>query len=305
MGKFITRRAFMEKYATEEMCLDAIFKLQFGSLEHCPKCGMSAKFYRVRSRKCYQCDCGYQLYPMVGTIFENSKTKLTIWFEVLYDFLTAAKGLPATHVQKHYGMTYKCAWRMCMRIREAMAEPNVSLKDVVEMDESFYGGKSKLDPGTEKKGIGNKAILFGALQRRGGRVKITHVKKKDAKTLRPLIDRTVVKGSVIHHDNNSTYGKLRSRGYTPKLVPKKAKGIFQRVNNNTIESTWARVKRTFGGTYIRPSEKHLQKYLDEFCLRARGSGKWLHANLERVVFWIISYWDDSACLQMACDDDLA
>ena len=117
--------------------------------------------------------------------------------------------------------------------------------------------------------------------------------------MRPLIDSLVEQGSVIHHDNNSTYGNLRARGFVPKRVPKKAKGKFQKVNNNCIEGTWSRFKRMLR-SYGAPRQQHLQNYANEFCLRARGSGKWLLANLELASLLVISHWNEEASLRMTC-----
>lgn len=146
----------------------------------------------------------------------------------------------------------------------------------------------KLIPGTKQKGIGNKTIVFG-MHEHDGRVIMKHVTSKKANILRPLIDNNIAKGSIIHHDNNSTYGDLKARGFIPKLVPKKGgKGFNGRrgINNNSIEGDWAALKNNLF-KYRGVSDRYLQSYLDEFCFRRRNRGTWIKDNPMLALFRIV------------------
>ena len=181
-NKFISRHQFLKMYSTEEACLETVFRLTCGHLKECPGCKAPAKFYPVKGRKCYECNCGFQLYPMTGTIFQKSRTKLTTWFSVLYDFLTAKEGMTAKHIERTHGMTYKCAHAMLHRIRKGMREPAMRLKGVVQMDETYWGGRKRLAPLDGFWGIGDKAMFWGAIERNGGKLVIILMSRKDAKT---------------------------------------------------------------------------------------------------------------------------
>jgi hypothetical protein len=98
------------------------------------------------------------------------------------------------------------------------------------------------------------------------KIRLIHISRKDAATIRPLIDSHIRKGATIHHDNNTTYGDLKAANYNPKLVGNKSGKEFKRgVHNNNIETNWSAVKARIFGSHIWVSGKHLQTYLDEYC----------------------------------------
>lgn len=275
---------------SEDECLEVLFQCQFGHLEECPngQCKAAARFYKVKGRKCYECGtCGHQLYPMKGTVMQGSKTPLLIWFNVLKDFVANSGGLTSTYVSKRYGVTQCTAWNILRKIRANMSvELKVKLSGVVHIDETFIGGLKKLVARTNYKGIGNKDIIFG-MHESGGRIVMKYVRSKGANTLRPLINDTIAKGSVIHHDNNKSYGKMN--GYIPKLVPSKKHKRFRGpsgVNNNTIEGDWSALKNNLY-KHRGVSAKYLQSYCDEFCFRRQYRGTWIKENPMLALFRIV------------------
>ena len=156
----------------------------------------------------------------------------------------------------------------------------------VEIDEHHHGGKRKLNKEEAKKGIGDTQTVFGLLQRKKN-VRMFHIPKKNADTIRPLIKQNIKQGSVIHHDNNTTYGNLKEAGYKPKLVSNKAGKEFKRgIHNNNIEAQWSRLKRHIFATYCSVSPKYLQAYLYEYSFRYNfGKGK-LSKSLPEVIIKI-------------------
>ena len=177
-----------------------------------------------------------------------------------------------------------------MKIRSSMSGLLATqLRGIVEIDECFMGGKKALIPGTEKKGIGNKATVFGMCQR-GKHIRMFHVRNKKAGTLRPLIYNYILKPSKIHVDGNGTYGKLRAEGYNVWRVWGKAHWSFggrYQINNNNIESAWMRVQRKLIGVHHGVTHKYLQSYLDEFCFHQRDRGKWCQQNFERAIMEVM------------------
>lgn len=282
--------SFGQHLLNEETCLHAIFLQKYKNIQSCSKCSKPFLYYKVKGRKCYECGkCGHQLYPMKDTIFEGSRTSLTIWFEVIKDFAFNKAGLSANSIVIKYDLTIKTAISMLRKIRQSMG---IALDDVlsgtIEIDETYIGGRRKLIKGTSRKGIGDKQIVFGLLERKRA-VRMFVVKNKNAQTIRVLINGSVAKGSIIHHDNNGTYGDLKAAGYIPKLVRSKKDRSFCKdgVHNNNIETLWSRFKRHMLSTYCSCNPKYLQDYLNEFCFRYKYPPKAVKANFP-AIFWKIA-----------------
>lgn len=109
---------FRKRFPDDDSCLEEVMNLRYADLEHCPECEKTAKFHRVRNRRCYECQwCGYQIYPTKGTIFEKTTTPLSDWFYVIYLMTATRSGVSAKEVERQLGVTYKTAWRMCHQIR--------------------------------------------------------------------------------------------------------------------------------------------------------------------------------------------
>lgn len=206
---------------------------------------------------------------MKGTIFEGTKTSLVTWIDIMIDL---SKTYTSTlEIAGRYLLTYKTAWNICRKIRLAKGSLlDEILSGVVEIDETFLGGKKKLEVDKGKgehrgKGIGDKDIVFGMLQRKK-RLRLFSIEHKNSETMEPLIDKHIRTGTTIHRDGNASYGDLESKGYKPKLVKGKSSKTFLRgTHNNNIEAAWSRLKKKIEGTYVWVSSKHLQGYLDEYC----------------------------------------
>lgn len=120
--KNITIKEFFKQFPDDETCLKHIFETRFGQGYECPKCKKAAKWYRIQSERAYSCQwCGNHLHPTAGTIFEDSRTSLQMWFYAIYLFTTTRNGVSAKELQRQLGVTYKCAWRMGHQIRKHMA----------------------------------------------------------------------------------------------------------------------------------------------------------------------------------------
>jgi transposase len=238
-----------------------------GKTRLCPKCNTEEKFYAVKDRMCYECGkCGYQIYPLAGTIMEKTRTELWKWFRVINMFSNSKNGVSTKEVQRTIKVTYKCAWRMCNLIRSLMKSGDLEkLTGTMEVDETYIGGKKP----SKSKGTGmeNKTCVFGILQR-NGEVRTFVVKNRDKKTLFPLIRKNVEKGSVVFSDEHSIYAALKKEGYEHDFVcHKKYNWKKGETSTNAIEAHWSVVKRSIGGTYVHVSRKWLQQYLDEASFR--------------------------------------
>jgi transposase-like protein len=112
-----------QQFPDDNTCLDHIFQLRFGGMVACPKCCVTEpKYYRVRSKKVYECkDCGNQISPLANTIFHKSETPLKKWFYAMYMFTVSRNGVSGKELERTLGVTYKTAWRMCKQIRFMMS----------------------------------------------------------------------------------------------------------------------------------------------------------------------------------------
>lgn len=255
-----------QQFPDDNVCLDYMFQRQYGDLPACPKCGVvSPKFYRVRTRKCYECnDCGYQLSPLANTIFHKSDTPLKKWFYAIYLFGVGKNGVSAKEIERHLGVTYKTAWRMAKQIRLMMQQNGSPLSGIVEADETYIGGKAKLD-----RKFDNKTAIIGIVEKKKGigQVKAFATKQADATVTLPFLRANIEAGSTLHTDDSRIYSRVK-RDFTHAFVNhSKLEYVKSGVHTNTIEGFWGQLKRSLDGTYHCVSPKYLQFYVNEFVYR--------------------------------------
>ena len=260
-----TIKDFRERYPDNDSCLDELLKRKYGDNPTCPNPDCeheTTAFYRVKGRKVYECQwCGQQISPTAGTIFHKSATPLADWFYVMYLMTATRSGVSAKEVQRQLGVTYKTAWRMCNKIRQAMSEKPM-LENEVEMDETYVGGRT-----TMKKKFDNKTPVVGAVKR-GGKVTTEVTQDASATTLQRIMKTHIKAGSKIYTDEWKGYHRTRLLGYNHLSVIHSARQWADgNVNTNSIEGFWSQLKRGISGTYVSVSPQHLQKYVDEYVFR--------------------------------------
>jgi len=281
MAKTFTVQDFFKRFPTDEACLNHLMLTRYGEKLDCPKCGKHGKFHRVRRHPAYECAwCGYEIYPMVGTPFQRSRTSLQKWFYAMYLFTTSRNGVAAKELQRQLGVTYKCAWRMAHEIRKYMGkvDGDNGLSGHVEVDETVIGGRRKGPRGGAALG---KTMVFGMLER-GGDVMTKIVPNSKRVTLQPVITENVEKGSEIHSDELATYKTLPDHGYGHNTVKHRFGEYVNGIAHvNSLEGFWSQLKRSINGTHIHVSKKHLASYLAEFEYRfnMRHHPEWMFDRL--------------------------
>jgi len=131
------------EFGTDKKCLEFVFQAQYGKKPICPQCGNKDRFYLIESRKRFDCSCGFTVSPLSGTIFHKSDTPLTLWFHAIFLFASSKNGVAAKELERQLGVTYKTAWRMAKQIRKLFRDNGDPMGGIVEVDETYIGGKKK------------------------------------------------------------------------------------------------------------------------------------------------------------------
>jgi transposase len=289
MNKY-TIDQFRKDYPDNDACLHKIFTLRYTNLV-CPKCDGDKPFTRVKNRMSYQCpSCSFQLYPLVDTVFQKSRTPLTHWFYAIYLQTTTRNGVAAKELERQLNICYETALRMSHQIKILIAKRKPKTEDmigIVEADESYFGmkfanmTKSKRAQMMDENGTprDNKTGVMGFISR-DGQVK-TEV-MLDAKTFKDRVRNNVSKQAIIVTDSHKGYEGLDIEFFKHETV-NHIMNEYRRGDwhTNTIEGFWSQLKRTVKGTHIHVSPYHLQKYADEVAFR------YMHRDRQAEMFDII------------------
>lgn len=245
----------------------------------CPRCGGFDRITTVKGgrpglRRCGPCRREFTV--TVGTIFERSHVKLHKWFQAAHLMASSKKGISAHQLHRTLKVTYKTAWFMEHRLREAMrdghfAAPLGGQGKTVEMDETFVGGleKNKHRSKRQHKGTGGagKEAVYSLVER-GGTVRSHHVPAVNANNLRPIIEAQIDGATVVYTDEGGASKKL-GRLFEKHNSVNHSLGEYVRgpVHTNTIEGYFSILKRGINGVYHHVSQQHLKRYLAEFDFR--------------------------------------
>lgn len=220
----------------------------------------------------YKCrDCRKQFTVRIGTIFEESHLPLHKWLQAIYLMCASKKGVSAHQIHRVLEVTYKTAWFLCHRIREAMRNGELSPMGgnggFVEVDETFIG----TEPGKKKKaGYQHKMKVLSLVDRQTGTARSMVVDSVGPKEVIPILLENIAKETHVLTDEAMQYRFLGR--HFPHDTVHHGKGEYVNLKNreihtNTIESYFSTFKRGMKGTYQHCAKKHLHRYLAEFDFR--------------------------------------
>jgi IS1 family transposase len=262
----------------DEACLRYLVARRWPNGVHCPRCG-NADLYDASSYKpfhwqCRECDKnGYRFSALVDTIFENTKKPLRDWYRVAHFMFASKKGMSALQIQRMMGFgSYETAHSMCHKIRAALIAPETKLGGIVEVDETWVGGKdknrhwNKRHHGMTGPQSTGKTAIIGAVERKGN-VVTRVLSKVNAQTAQAFVREVVSeKVSLLATDDYQIYDGLIE--YARQSVKHHEKQyVVGAVHTNTIEGFWSLFKRGVVGTFRKMSAKYLPPYVAEFQFR--------------------------------------
>ena len=237
----------------------------------CPHC---RERERIGTRKggYYRCNACMEVFTVrTKTVMERSHIPLHKWIYAKYLLVTARKGISSMQLSKEVGISQKSAWFMLQRLREACRDTGGPLSGIVEIDETYVGGRERNRHASKKlkagRGpVGKQAVL--GMRERGGNVVVATIETTDKEQVGRAINWHANAGSILHTDEHKSYAGLREQLYWHETANHSAEEwVRGDVHTNGIESVWAVLKRGLKGVYHHASRKHLGRYVDEFAFR--------------------------------------
>ena len=284
-----TLAEFERRFATEEACREYLAALRWPQGFVCPRCREGAAWPTGRGlRVCAA--CGYQASVTAGTIFQETRQPLTLWFRAIWWVTSQKTGASALGLQRVLGLgSYRTAWTWLHKLRRAMVRPGRDrLTGRVEVDESYLGAP---EPGVRGRQTRRKTLIVVAAQEDGlgiGRIRMRRVRDASAASLHPVVVDAVAPGSVLRTDGWEGYRGLPARGYTHEIAPPRRQAAGDELLPR-VHRVVSLLKRWLLGTHQGGvSHAHLNYYLDEFTFRfnrrtSRHRGKLFYRLLQQAV----------------------
>jgi transposase-like protein len=246
----------------------------------CPHCGCTARITKVKANVekrirlgLWRCgDCKKQFTVKVGTVFEHARIPLNIMLQAVYLMTSSKKGVSAHQLHRVLEITYKSAWFLSHRIREAMRSgdlaPFGSGGGVVEVDETFIG---RIKGAPKKRAFHHKMKVLALVDRDTGKARTMVIDNVSAATLMPIVVANVAREATIMTDEHAAYKTIPAHfaghGTTAHGAGQYVNLEDRAVHSNTVEGYFSIFKRGMKGVYQHCGEQHLHRYLAEFEFR--------------------------------------
>jgi len=264
-----TIQEFEKRFSTEDACRAYLVALRWPDGFRCPQC-QGSKAVLVRDTLFQCCGCRRQTSPTAGTIFQDTRKPLVMWFRAMWYVTSQKNGASALGLQRVLGLaSYETAWTWLHKLRRAMVRPDRDrLSGWVEVDETLVGG---LEEGVFGRQTAKKAWVAIAAQTDGpaiGRIRMRIVKDCSAASLHPFVEDSIEPGSVIHTDGWQGYAGLENKGYQREITKLKNKREEASKLMPRVHRVASLLKRWLLGTHQGGvAYYYLPYYLDEFTFR--------------------------------------
>jgi len=269
--------AFEARFNTDDQCRAYLEAAIWGDTPACRHCGsvrvgrITGKSARPGLFECRETECAKQFTVTVNTVFHDTHLPLTKWFLAIYLISETSKGVSANWLKDAIGVTYKTAWYLGHRIRRMMEAEKVLLTGIVELDETYVGGKPRKGDQPVKRGRGTKKFPVFVAVSRGGEVRATTMDDLKFQSMKPHLDAWVAGDAMLMTDEFKAYDPL-GKFWKWHFRVQHGTGEFATdgVHINTAESFNATLKRAHTGVYHYMSAKHLLRYVSEAVFRWNG-----------------------------------
>lgn len=277
---------------TPEAARAYLEKLRWGSDRVCPHCGTVNNSFATKKAGVYRCSskgCRKDFSVTTKSVMESSHIKLHVWLQAFYLMASSKKGVSSHQLHRALGVTYKTAWFLSHRIREAMRNgglmpPMGGEGSIVEADETYFGpiAKHKMKKETTlgrpftksgKSGPSQKRAIVSLVER-GGSVRSFHVAVADGHTVAAIVNANVARESRLHTDESKLYFRIGPKFAAHETVNHGRKEYARGdVTTNSVEGYFSIFKRGMRGVYQHCAEKHLHRYLSEYDFRFNHRAK--------------------------------
>jgi transposase-like protein len=280
---------FENRFKDEKACLEYLAHIRWQDGFCCPKCGHTKAW--ITKKGLYYCQvCNRQTSVTAGTIFNDRRKPLMLWFRAIWYVVNQKNGVSALGLQRVLGLnSYRTAWTWLHKLRCAMVRPGRDrLSGTVEVDETYIGGEK---PGKRGRGAEGKSLVVVAVEDKGdhfGRLRLTRVADASAKNLIPAVQQTVKEGSLVRTDGWKGYTQLCSKGYQHSVIRQGGSDIGDNLLPLTNRVA-ALLKSWLQGTHQGAVQSsHLDYYLDEFTFRfnrrtSKSRGKLFYRLVQQAV----------------------
>jgi len=268
---------FLKWFPDEAACAGYLERLRWRGEFACPSCGVVGAPYRASRNRLMCVTCEHQTSVTAGTLFDKTRTPLTVWFAAAWYLTSQKHGVSALGLQRVLGLgSYQTAWTLVHRFRRAMVRPDrTPLQGAVQVDETYVELAARAPSGAQgligKRRTGKLLVVMAVetLEPSGiGRIRLQRIPAAAQEHVQPFIEASIDPRAAVHTDGSMLYSFLDREGY------RHIRTIVQDVNSRPIASLPAvnrvasLLKRWLLGTHhgaVQPSQ--LDHYLEEFVFR--------------------------------------
>lgn len=265
-------RDFLEHYGTDQQCEQALFRARWPQGFRCPACNYH-KHCQLRQRKVFQCiRCKQQISLTAGTLFENTKLRLSTWYLAMYLLTQSKNGISAMDLKRQLGVSYNTAWMLKHKLMQAMREREDSqpLRGIVELDDAYLGGETS--GGKRGRGAARKTAFLAAAQvsaeGRPERLRLSPVGGFRRRAVEVWAQRQLQPGTVVRSDGLRCFRGVQAAGceHQPRITGG-GKGSCETPGLRWVNTLLGNVKRAIDGTYHACAPQYAGRYLAEFSYR--------------------------------------